>query len=107
VITQAALGDTISWEIAPIGYIVFLKPREAAKSTNLIVLTNANGVVRSYSPSSYPAGLLLTLRFSQGSRSRPTEGRQLGFCRKPTFNGALGKDCKVLGLVIPVLFPSP
>ena len=47
-ITQAALGDTISWEIAPIGNIVFLKPREAAKSTNLIVLTNANGVVRSY-----------------------------------------------------------
>lgn len=48
VITQAALGDTISWEIAPIGNIVFLKPREAAKSTNLIVLTNASGVVRSY-----------------------------------------------------------
>ena len=48
VITQAALGDTISWEIAPIGNIVFLKPRESAKSTNLIVLTNAGGVVRSY-----------------------------------------------------------
>jgi type IV secretion system protein VirB9 len=48
VITQAALGDTISWEIAPIGNIVFLKPREAARSTNLIVLTNAGGVVRSY-----------------------------------------------------------
>ena len=47
-ITQAALGDTISWEIAPIGNIVFLKPREAAKSTNLIVLTSAGGVVRSY-----------------------------------------------------------
>lgn len=48
VITQAALGDTISWEIAPVGSIVFLKPREKAQSTNLIILTNAGGVVRSY-----------------------------------------------------------
>lgn len=47
-ITQAALGDTISWEIAPIGNIVFLKPREKAQSTNLIVLTNAGGQTRSY-----------------------------------------------------------
>ncbi len=47
-ITQAALGDTISWEIAPVGNIVFLKPRETAKATNLIVLTGAMGRTRSY-----------------------------------------------------------
>lgn len=47
-ITQAALGDTVSWEIAPVGNIVFLKPRERSASTNLIVLTNHAGHVRSY-----------------------------------------------------------
>lgn len=47
-ITQAALGDTISWQIAPVGNIIFLKPRERAGPTNLIVVTNANGSPRTY-----------------------------------------------------------
>lgn len=47
-ITQAALGDTVSWQIAPVGNIVFLKPRERAGGTNLIVVTNANGTPRTY-----------------------------------------------------------
>ena len=47
-ITQAALGDTISWQIAPVGNIVFLKPRERAGGTNLIVVTNAGGTPRTY-----------------------------------------------------------
>lgn len=47
-ITQAALGDTVSWQIAPVGNIVFLKPRERAGGTNLIVVTNANGSPRTY-----------------------------------------------------------
>ena len=47
-ITQAALGDTVSWQIAPVGNIVFLKPRERAGPTNLIVVTNANGRPRTY-----------------------------------------------------------
>ncbi|MBI0533578.1 TrbG/VirB9 family P-type conjugative transfer protein (plasmid) [Sphingomonas citri] len=47
-ITQAALGDTISWQIAPVGNIIFLKPREKAGPTNLIVVTNANGSPRIY-----------------------------------------------------------
>lgn len=47
-VTQAALGDTISWQIAPVGNIVFLKPREKAGGTNLIVVTNANGAPRTY-----------------------------------------------------------
>ena len=45
-ITQAALGDTVSWQIAPVGNIVFLKPRERAGGTNLIVVTNAGGAPR-------------------------------------------------------------
>ncbi len=47
-ITQAALGDTISWQIAPVGNIIFLKPRERAGPTNLIVVTNADGLFRTY-----------------------------------------------------------
>lgn len=47
-ITQAALGDTISWQIAPVGNIIFLKPRERAAPTNLIVVTNAGGTPRTY-----------------------------------------------------------
>ena len=47
-ITQAALGDTISWQIAPVGNIVFLKPRERAGPTNLIVVTTAAGRPRTY-----------------------------------------------------------
>ena len=47
-ITQAALGDTISWQIAPVGNIIFLKPRERAGPTNLIVVTNAGGSSRTY-----------------------------------------------------------
>lgn len=47
-VTQAALGDTVSWQIAPVGNIVFLKPRERAAGTNLIVVTNNNGALRTY-----------------------------------------------------------
>ncbi|MDY0969097.1 TrbG/VirB9 family P-type conjugative transfer protein [Sphingomonas sp. CFBP9021] len=47
-VTQAALGDTVSWQIAPVGNVVFLKPREKAGGTNLIVITNADGMPRTY-----------------------------------------------------------
>ncbi len=47
-VTQAALGDTVSWQIAPVGNMVFLKPRERAGGTNLIVITNNNGALRTY-----------------------------------------------------------
>lgn len=48
VVTQAALGDTVSWEIVPVGNMLFLKPREKGRPTNLIVLTNYLGTTRSY-----------------------------------------------------------
>lgn len=47
-VTQAALGDTVTWQIAPVGNILFLKPRERAAGTNLIVVTNAGGTPRTY-----------------------------------------------------------
>jgi len=47
-VTQAALGDTVSWQLAPVGNIVFLKPREKAAGTNLIVITNGAAGPRTY-----------------------------------------------------------
>jgi type IV secretion system protein VirB9 len=47
-VVQAALGDTISWQIAPVGNVLFLKPRERARPTNLIVITSMNGENRTY-----------------------------------------------------------
>ena len=47
-ITHVALGDTVSWEVAPVGNILFLKARSRAHDTNLIVLTLIGGQTRSY-----------------------------------------------------------
>ena len=38
-IAHAALGNTVAWEIAPAGNILFLKPRESQPATNLSVVT--------------------------------------------------------------------
>lgn len=47
-IEHVALGDTVSWEVAVAGHILFLKPRERAGPTNLIVTTNRSGELRNY-----------------------------------------------------------
>jgi type IV secretion system protein VirB9 len=47
-IQHVALGDTVSWEVAVAGHILFLKPRERAGPTNLIVTTSRGGELRSY-----------------------------------------------------------
>jgi type IV secretion system protein VirB9 len=47
-IATAALGDTISWEIAPAENMLFLKPRDDAGPTNLIVVTKAGNLSRTY-----------------------------------------------------------
>lgn len=47
-IEHVALGDTISWEVAPAENTLFLKPREAAGSTNLIVMTRSQAGLRTY-----------------------------------------------------------
>lgn len=47
-IISAALGDTISWEIAPAENMLFLKPKDAAGPTNLIVVTKRGSQVRTY-----------------------------------------------------------
>ena len=48
-IAHVAIGDSISWEIAPAGNILFLKPREKHPPTNLqVVTTRRDGRKRSY-----------------------------------------------------------
>lgn len=47
-IAHVALGDTISWEVAPAENMLFIKPREFAGPTNLIVTTRTGSGLRSY-----------------------------------------------------------
>ncbi|KAF0125416.1 MAG: type IV secretion system protein VirB9 [Methylocystaceae bacterium] len=48
-IAHVAIGDSVSWEVAPTGNILFLKPREKHPSTNLqVVTTRRDGRKRSY-----------------------------------------------------------
>lgn len=48
-IENIAVGDALTWEVAPSGHILFVKPRDRAEPTNMIVTTrNAAGRVRSY-----------------------------------------------------------
>lgn len=48
-IAHVAIGDSIAWEVAPAGNILFLKPRENHPPTNLQVVTiRANGERRNY-----------------------------------------------------------
>ena len=44
-ILHVALGDTVAWEVAPAANILFLKPREKAGPTNLIVTTKQGQLV--------------------------------------------------------------
>lgn len=47
-IAHIALGDTVAWEVAAEDNILFVKPREKHKATNLIVTTKGGGETRNY-----------------------------------------------------------
>lgn len=48
-IAHVALGNTVAWEVAPAGHILFLKPRENQPLTNIsVVTTRRDGSKRSY-----------------------------------------------------------
>ena len=47
-VEHVALGDTVSWEVAPAENSLFIKPRELAGATNLIVITRAGATTRTY-----------------------------------------------------------
>lgn len=48
-IAHVALGNTVAWEVAPAGNMLFLKPRENQPLTNIsVVTTRQDGSTRSY-----------------------------------------------------------
>lgn len=47
-IRHVAVGDSVSWEVAAEGSVLFLKPRERMQATNLLVVTDRHGVARHY-----------------------------------------------------------
>ncbi|SKA40416.1 type IV secretion system protein VirB9 [Enhydrobacter aerosaccus] len=48
-IRNVAMGDTVSWEVAPTGNILFVKQREEAKRTNAVVTAvTPDGSLRTY-----------------------------------------------------------
>ena len=47
-IRHAAIGDSVAWEVAAEGSVLFLKPRERHQTTNLLVVTDRAGQVRHY-----------------------------------------------------------
>lgn len=48
-IAHVALGNSVAWEVAPAGNILFLKPREKQPVTNIsVVTTRRDGSNRSY-----------------------------------------------------------
>jgi type IV secretion system protein VirB9 len=47
-IRHAAVGDSVAWEVAAEGSVLFLKPRERHPATNLLVVTERAGQARHY-----------------------------------------------------------
>jgi type IV secretion system protein VirB9 len=47
-IVNVAVGDSVAWEVVPRDNLIFIKPRERAGPTNLIVSTKRNGELRNY-----------------------------------------------------------
>ena len=47
-IRHAAIGDSVAWEVAAEGSVLFLKPRERHQTTNLLVVTDHAGQARHY-----------------------------------------------------------
>lgn len=47
-IRHAAVGDSVAWEVAAEGSVLFLKPREHHQATNLLVVTERAGEARHY-----------------------------------------------------------
>ncbi|MET4682643.1 TrbG/VirB9 family P-type conjugative transfer protein [Brevundimonas faecalis] len=47
-IRHVAIGDSVAWEVAAEGSVLFLKPRERHQTTNLLVVTDRAGQARHY-----------------------------------------------------------
>lgn len=66
-ILHAAVGDSVAWEIAAEGSVLFLKPRERHQPTNLLVVTDRAGAMRHYvfelTASARPTNAAYQIRF--------------------------------------------
>ena len=47
-ILHVAIGDSVAWEVAAEGHVLFIKPREHHQATNLLVTTERPGETRHY-----------------------------------------------------------
>lgn len=47
-ILHVAIGDSVAWEVAAEGHVLFIKPREHLQATNLLVTTERGGATRHY-----------------------------------------------------------
>lgn len=76
-VRHVAIGDSVAWEVAAEGSIVFLKPRERHQETNLLVVTERGGAVRHYvfdltvqDPGAGDAVYQLRFRYPEDERAR-------------------------------------
>ena len=83
IIRHAAIGDSVSWEVAAEGSALFLKPRERHGGTNLLVVTERAGTTRHYAfelaarAASDRSPLIYQLRFSYPSDDQDAAARRL------------------------------
>lgn len=93
-ISSVALGDTVSWEVAPTEHILFIKPRERAPATNLIVVTRRGGATRTYT-------FALTAR--SGAISSGTNAQFVVRFRYPAQEAAAARQAEIQRLQMQML----
>lgn len=82
-IRHAAIGDSVAWEVAAEGSVLFLKPRERPAATNLLVVTERGGATRHYAfelvarERSDRSPLIYQLRFRYPADEQTAAARQL------------------------------
>ena len=81
-IRHAAIGDSVAWEVAAEGSVLFLKPRERPAATNLLVVTERDGAIRHYAfelaarEASDRSPLIYQLRFRYPADEQARAARQ-------------------------------
>lgn len=82
-IRHAAIGDSVAWEVAAEGSVLFLKPRERHAGTNLLVVTERDGAIRHYAfelaarEASDRSPLIYQLRFRYPADDQAAAARRL------------------------------
>ncbi len=82
-IRHAAIGDSVAWEVAAEGSVLFLKPRERPAATNLLVVTERGDAIRHYAfelaarEASDRSPLIYQLRFRYPADEQAAATRQV------------------------------